>query len=97
MKRADSAGIILNKIVDDLSRAVLGAVVDGNDQHLVGGITHCHQRSQDIRDHLLFVVSGHQDGYWRPVGRVDIDVGMALKSEQPIQREPIVARSIYAR
>ncbi len=45
-------------------------------------------------DNFFFIVSRHQHGDGRPVGGVDVDVRMALETEQPIQGEPVVAAGI---
>ena len=95
MEGMDTAWMLLTKAIDDLTRAVRRAVVDRNDQHLIHGIVHTHQCSQDVGDYLFFVVRCHQDSHWRPEGRVDVDVRMALESKKTIQCEEVVARGIH--
>ena len=46
-------------------------------------------------DDLFFIVRGHQNCDLRPVGRVDINVGMALESKEAIQREEVVACRVH--
>ena len=87
--------MFLAKTIDDFACAVSGAVIDWDHQHLLFGIVHLHQCCQNVSDDLFFIVRGHENGDRRPVGHVDIDVGMALEPKEAIQREKVVPYRIY--
>ena len=47
-----------------------------------------------MSDDMLLVVSRHDDRDPRPVRRIDVEVGMALMPEQPVQCEQHVAAGV---
>ncbi len=96
MERPDASGKPSDKFVDDFASAVGRTVVDRNDQHLFFRIFHRHQRAENVGDDFLFVVGGDQDSDWRPIGGIDVDVGVPLESEETVQREPIMAGGVDA-
>ncbi len=96
MERPNASGKVRHKLVDDLSGAVGGTVVHRNHQHFGFGVLHLHQGIENIGDDFLLVVSSYEHGNGRPVGGVNVNVGMPLEAEEAVQREPVVARGIDA-
>src|SRR5262245_26396494 len=96
MKRPYSAGKLLNVSVNDFARAVGGTVVDRDDQHLLFGMLDRQQRAENVGDDFFLVVRSDENGDSRPIGRIDVNVGMSLKAKETVQREPIMANGVDA-
>src|SRR5258708_12046558 len=96
MKGSDPSGIFLNEAVYDLACAIGRTVVDGNNRKLAFRIVNVQEGSQNVGDHGFFVVRGDKNGDSRPVGGVNVNVGVPLLARDAIQREAVVPQPVDA-
>src|SRR5581483_11850795 len=96
MKGTNAPRISLDKFVNDFPSAIGGAIVDRNNQHLVGRVLTFDQCSQNVGHDFFFVMSRDQDGNRWPVGRINVDVRVPLEAEEAVQGEPVVTYGVDA-
>ena len=86
----DPAGVVVGVLEQNRSRVVDRAVVDWYDQQPFGWIVARQQRVHGVPYHPGFVVRGNEHDERRPIGLNDVDEGLSMSAEKPVQREEVV-------
>src|SRR5262249_6297356 len=90
MERSDAPGIAGYEVIDDLARAIGGAVIDRNNRQFVQWIVNRQQRGKNVCYDGFLVVSSNQHGDFRPVASIDIYIRVALGADDSVQGEAVV-------